>query len=288
MLFFRGAGVEGEIIRDFEAKLKHDPESVYKYDIAREILSYVNEMGWKTIRERREIVKRVTEFEDFSTCWPDDQLAAKGLVAEVRNVVNVKDSFTRINLQRDAEVSRRRDEQRVKDENLRQRQEKMASIKRDLYELVIMDDPRRRGTLFEDVLNRLFEASEILVRDGFRRTSELAKGVIEQIDGVIELEGHIYLVEAKWLKEPVEVPDVSQHLSRLFLRGEGRGIFISYSGFTKPAIEVCREALTKKCIVLCTLQEIVLLLERQCSLEDFLKGKIRRAVIEKDPFCEFL
>jgi hypothetical protein len=52
-------------------------------------------------------VKRVTEFEDFTTCWPSDQLKAEGLVARVRQVVNVRDSFTRMKQERDGERQER-------------------------------------------------------------------------------------------------------------------------------------------------------------------------------------
>lgn len=30
-------------------------------------------------------------FEDFSCCWPEDVLKAKGAASEVRRIVNVKD-----------------------------------------------------------------------------------------------------------------------------------------------------------------------------------------------------
>jgi hypothetical protein len=55
------------------------------------------------LRPRREIIKRVVEFEHFETCWPEDQLKAKGLVASVREAVNTKDAFTRMKQERDAE-----------------------------------------------------------------------------------------------------------------------------------------------------------------------------------------
>src|SRR5206468_576430 len=43
------------------------------------------------------------EFTNFDTCWPSDQLKAKGLVASIREVVNQKDSFTRMNQAREDE-----------------------------------------------------------------------------------------------------------------------------------------------------------------------------------------
>ena len=101
--FFRGAGVEALLMQDIERTVVTNRGSITKYEIARRVLSRVNEKGEPTLRERREILKRVTEYEDFSTCWANDQLKAKGLVAEVRRVINVKDSFTRMNLEREAE-----------------------------------------------------------------------------------------------------------------------------------------------------------------------------------------
>jgi hypothetical protein len=77
--------------------------AVRKHEIVRTVLTRLNERGEKSLGERREILKRVTEFEDYSTCWPADQLKAKGLVAEIRRVVNVKDSFTRMSQERDSE-----------------------------------------------------------------------------------------------------------------------------------------------------------------------------------------
>ena len=122
------------------------------------------------------------------------------------------------------------------------------------------------------------------MRESFAIVSELGHGVIEQIDGVVELDGHIYLVEMKWLKELVGVSEVSQHLVRVFNRSASRGIFISYSDYTTPAIATCKESLSKAVVVLCTLQEFVTLLESDMGLEDFLKAKIRGSIIDKQPY----
>ena len=95
-LFFKGAGVKRLVVADLEAQLTEDRDSINKFDIARTVLSRINEAGDIALRERREVVKRVCEFEDFSTCWSNDRLEAQGLVAQVQRVVNVKDSFTRM------------------------------------------------------------------------------------------------------------------------------------------------------------------------------------------------
>ena len=41
-------------------------------------------------------LKRITELEDFSTCWPKDEWVAKAYVAEIKRIVDIKDLFTRI------------------------------------------------------------------------------------------------------------------------------------------------------------------------------------------------
>ena len=276
------------MVSDIEAQLVDDPESVNKFHIVRTVLSHLNEAGDRTLRERREIVKRIVEFEDFSTCWPNDRLEAQGLVYQIRRVVNVKDSFARMKQEHDAEARKRREAKRTEVESIRQRRASLANIRRDLNNLFTMDNPQKRGLLLEGVLNRLFNTAGILIRESFSRVPSSGQGVNEQIDGVIELDGNIYLVEMKWLKDPVGVPDVSQHLVRVFNRGESRGIFISYSEFTTPAIETCKESLSKLLIVLCTLQELVLLLEGENNLEDFLRAKIRGAIVDKQPLTKVL
>jgi restriction system protein len=94
MTFFRGAGVGDSVLSDLEAKLRQDRNSINKYEIVRTVLERLNTKGEPALRERREILRRVTEFADFSTCWPNDQLKAKGLVGEISRAVGVKDSFS--------------------------------------------------------------------------------------------------------------------------------------------------------------------------------------------------
>ena len=83
LLFFKGSGVADSVRADLEEQLRKDRHSINKYEIVRTVLDRLNAKGEPALRERREILRRVTEFEDFSTCWPDDQLKAKGLVAEI-------------------------------------------------------------------------------------------------------------------------------------------------------------------------------------------------------------
>ncbi len=140
----------------------------------------------------------------------------------------------------------------------------------------------------EGVLNALFSAYGILLKEGFRRVDPEGAGVIEQIDGVVEFSGHIYLVEMKWVKEPIGVDKISQHLVRVYGRPDARGLFIASDGYADTAIAQCREALSQKTIALISLQEIVMLLEHQGDLVQMLQEKVHAATIDKNPYLEIL
>src|SRR5438874_8603968 len=111
LLFFHGAGVSAQLLEPYQKTLKADKNAFNKYHVTRELLSKVNEQGDSGLRARRELLKRVIEFEDFSLCWENDRAAARGLVAQVRDIVNVKDSFTRMRIEKDQEREARQREQ---------------------------------------------------------------------------------------------------------------------------------------------------------------------------------
>lgn len=283
-LFFKGAGVPDALVSIPHQQWIKDRQGINKFDIVRQILTTLNERGEACLRERREILRRVTEFDNFSSCWPADQLKAKGLVAEIRDTVNIKDSFTRMNLERQRERQQRAEAEQARRQSLQQRQDAIDRAKTNLFSLFSMQTPQERGKALEVALNELFRAYGISLRDALSLVGAPGEGTVEQIDGVLELDGHVYFVEMKWWKTPLGVPEVSQHLVRIYHRAEGRAIIISASDFTTPAVSTCRDALQQKVVVLCTLQEIVRLLERGADLRDFLRAKIQAAIVDRNPF----
>lgn len=210
--FFHGAGVPAPLLADLRARVETAKAGINKYEIARTVLVRINDGGDTTLRQRREVLKRVVEFEDFSTCWPEDQLKAKGLVAEIRRVIDVKDSFGRIRQEQEAERQKRMEVEKRKADESNKKRAKLDEVKRDLYSLFSEGDRQLRGKKLEGVLNRLFDLHGILVREAFQRVGDAGEGVVEQIDGVISLDGDIYLVEMKWRDNPLGTGEVSQHL----------------------------------------------------------------------------
>jgi hypothetical protein len=289
LLFFQGAGVSPEDLADVSRTVRTNAPSISKYEIARTVLTKMNARGDSGLRSRRELLKRVTEFEDYSSCWPSDQLKARGLVATLRSIVNVKDSFTRMKQERDAEREEIQARVRAEQTAAAEKRTRIQGVSSRLAALFGMDDePHERGKLLEVVLNDLFSAYGVLIREDFRRKDPDSSIVLEQVDGVIELTGSIHLVEMKWLRDPVGVAEFGPHLVRIFGRAGASGIFISNSNYTEPVIKQCAEFLNQRITFLCSLHEIVMLLQRQDDLVAFLKRKSHAAIIDKKPYLEIL
>jgi len=286
LIFFQGAGVRRTTLEPFEKLLETDKASFNKYRVARGVLAAVNEQGDSSLRARRELLKRVSEFDDFSVCWESDRAAARGLVAQIRDVINVKDSFTRMRIEKDHEKDQRIAEAAAVTKAKQERKAQRDRVKAELFALFGEQDAHKRGKWLEKVLNELFASHGILVREAFVIRGKCGEGVIEQIDGLIELEGHLYLVEMKWWNAPLGVGDVAQHLVRVFSRGgQARGLFISYTDFTEPAISQVRDALARgTVVVLSTLEEIVSLLNAEGDLAAWLKSKLHAAIVDKQPY----
>ena len=282
VLFFRGCGVDRVFLTGIERRVAEEP-TFSKYHATREILVYLNELGDKGLGARRQVLKRVSEFDDFSSCYPDNQMKARGAVATVAQLINKKDSFTRLKDEREQELKRHRDAQRAetaKKDALRAQREQ---VKTDLFALFGEQNPQRRGKALEGVLNRLFASEQILVREAFEIRDEETGSTIEQIDGAVELDGLVYLVEMKWWDKPLGRGDIASHLVRVYGRGQVGGILISNSPYTPSAIADCKAALTAKTVVLVELKEIVQALSLDRSVRDLLTAKIRAAALVKDP-----
>lgn len=289
LLFLRGAGVHQEDLAVMTAKVRADRNSVSKFAIVRDVLEKLNKRGDAGLGARREVIKRVVEFEEFSMCWESDVYKAKAKVGDLARMVNVKDSFTRMNQQRDAAQAEAAAKARAEREAAAERRRKIQDVRDRLNALFGMDsEPQKRGKLLEGVLNDLFRAHGILVREDFKRQDAMGSVVVEQIDGVIEFEGHIYLVEMKWLKDPVGVAELGTHMMRIYARDGVRGIFISNSAFAASSIAECITHSTNKTMVLCAVREIVMLLMNERDLVSLLREKVRAAVIDKKPFIEVL
>jgi len=276
LTFFRGCGVPAGMTDDLRRWFS-------KHEITRAVLARLNEGGDRMLAQRRELIKRVTQFQDFSVCHPDDQLKARGVVVAIRDLVNVKDAFTKMSLERERERQQRVQQHEAEAAAKRRGREEREDLRHRLAGLVSMASPQRRGIALEGVLNDIFRMDGVSVRDAFSIRNDHGQ-VTEQIDGLIALGTQLILVEAKWHSEPLSKSDVSAHLVSLYSRGDVYGLVVSYSGFKPSAIEICKTALADLVVVLAEVHELLMLLEDpDASLGEWLQEKIIKASVDRVP-----
>lgn len=178
-------------------------------------------------------------------------------MAQIQKVVNVKDSFTRINLERERERKQRQEAHAASVKAKQKEAEERSAIKNSLYKLFAETDPIKRGKRLEGILNSLFSCAGFLVREAFSVRGDEGQGIIEQIDGAVEIDGMLYLVEMRWWDKPIGRQEIAPHFVSVYGRGNVGGIYISYSGYSPAAIEDAKTGLAQKGFVLTELQEII-------------------------------
>jgi restriction system protein len=265
---------------DWEARWRNDPNDVGKYPVVRDVLNRLNERNTDSaLRERREIIKRVTTWENFATLWEKDRLPAKGLVADIRDTVHKTDAFTRM------ERKEKRRARQTQLDAMQIKREQRESIRKEIGALFRESNHQKRGKALEGVLNGLFASFDILVREAFTIRGTEGDGIIAQIDGVIELDNIIYLVEMKWVAEKIGPADIGQHVTRVLHRSEAaRGLFVSATDYTPAARTTLRDALNWRIHVATGLHEIIFALEKEADIRELLRKKVQAATIDTDPF----
>jgi hypothetical protein len=130
-------------------------------------------------------------------------------------------------------------------------------------------EPQPRGYAFEAFLKQLFKAFGLLPRGGFRTTGE-------QIDGSFILAGETYLLEAKWHNAMTPAADLREFHGKLNARMTwARGLFVSYSGFTRDGLTAYGRGGSVVCIDGLDLHDT---LKGEIPLNEVLEQKVRRSV----------
>lgn len=137
------------------------------------------------------------------------------------------------------------------------------------------DTPQARGFAFEKYLNNLFEIYGLEPRGSFRITGE-------QIDGSFLLHNEVYLLEAKWTNKKIDKGDLVVFNEKVSSKsGFTRGLFISFSGFSDEALATFATGRTVN-IILMTVQELAVSLNRKLDLTKVLSAKVRALAEEGD------
>ena len=273
--FFEQAGTPEELLAEWRTKLHKDRMSVSKYHLARGVLRGLNALGDEARPIRHQVLSRLARHADFSAGWEDDRGRAEELVSRIRELAGETDAGTWQASCQEAlarQVTRETYHARLKDTE--DRRLALEALKRDLYQAFRVSDPAERRAILGTVLPRLFTCHDIPTRQA------TAAPPVDDAAVLIEFDGGLFLVELRWSDRPLDFRQLAPHLVTLYGCPDLRGLLISSSGFTDQAIRDLSSIQPQR-LVLCQLQEIVLLLEEGRDLKGLLRAKLRAAETEQ-------
>lgn len=174
-------------------------------------------------------------------------------------------------------VDRERATERLRESQRTQRSVELEELKRVFLRLHESVNRQQAGIELEKILNRLFALHDLAPREPFRVVGE-------QIDGSFELDYEIYLLEAKWQKDPCPAADL--YVFREKVEGKSkftRGLFISINGVSREA----QDAITRgkqPIFFVADGYDIMMLLEDNMDLHAFLRQR-QRLLAEEGRVC---
>ena len=153
------------------------------------------------------------------------------------------------------------------------RNEELEQLKNQLLELCTMVDRNAAGFELERLLNKLFEAFDLAPRKPFRVLGE-------QIDGSFELDHEVYLLEAKWVQQPV--PESELLVFRGKIEGKSaytRGLLIALNGMSQDASQAIVRGKQATFFAMSG-HDLMVILSGEIPLVDFLR--LRRRLLGEE------
>lgn len=283
LVFFQNVGVPNNYLQVHYALLNTNRSQFKKFDVTREILTRLNQEADKMLGVRRKLLQRVIEYEAFETCYPNDRDRAKANVADIKKIVKLKDTVTKYENLLSKEQNEKIRIQKEKSERIKRSKENFENLRQRFTKLFSIQNPQERGKKLESVLNDIFDYFKIGVKEDFIIYDDETGKNYEQIDGVVEINHYLTLVEMKWEKNALGADKVGRFMSRLMVRKNVDGIIISYSSFTETAIVTAKEALAVSVLALIDLKDIFDVINQEKDLSEFFSEVIQNVKLYKNP-----
>ena len=136
--------------------------------------------------------------------------------------------------------------------------------------------PQERGRSFERLLRDLLDLYDLQPRAAYSLESE-------QIDGAFTFRTDDYLLEAKWVRDPIEPKHLRDFDGKIATKAANTlGLFISVNGFTSGALTYSGPRGTA--IFLMDGTDLLAVFEQRIELPDLLERKRRHAVETGSPW----
>lgn len=142
------------------------------------------------------------------------------------------------------------------------------SLKDRLYALSALNDRQAAGRALEPLLYDLFKLYGLAPRKPFRLVGE-------QIDGSFELDGAVYLLEAKWEAQALSQAPLLTFRGKIEGKSEfTRGVMIALNHVTGEALDAITRG-KRPNFVLLNGYDLSMMLEGQMRLDTLLRKKVR-------------
>lgn len=174
---------------------------------------------------------------------------------------------------------RAENEQRETSERAK-RSEDLRRLQESFVQLSAEGDRQKRGLALEGLLNQLFTIYGLEPRAPFRVTGE-------QIDGSFLLDGQVYLVEAKWEKQPLS--EAALLVFRGKIEGKStftRGVFVALNDITPGARDAITRGKSPSFFVM-NGYDLMMVLSEAISLTEFVKKRVRLLAEEGRVCCPY-
>ena len=156
----------------------------------------------------------------------------------------------------------------------------LAQLKEELFQLAAASDRRKAGLALEGLLNRLFALFELQPRQPFRVVGE-------QIDGSFVLDGHVYLLESKWEKDPLPESDMLVFRGKIEAKSTfTRGVFVALNDVSSQARYAITQGKAPSFFVM-NGHDLMMILSEAISLTEFLRQRVRLLAEEGRMFAPF-
>lgn len=283
LLFFQNVGVPSQYLHKYYVLLNTNRSQFKKFDVTREILGWLNQESDRMLGVRRKLLQRVIEYEAFESCYPNDKDRAKANVADIKKMVQLKDTVTKFENLLNKEQNEKILKQKEKLDKIKKSKENFEILRQRFTNLFSIQNPQERGKKLEKVLNDIFAYFKIGVKEDFVIYDDETGKNYEQIDGVVEINHYLTLLEMKWEKNSLGADKVGRFMSRLMVRRNVDGIIISYSSFTETALMTAKEALAVSVLALIDLKDIFDVLNQEKDLSEFFSEIIKNVKLYKNP-----
>ncbi|WP_134774132.1 restriction endonuclease [Ornithinimicrobium flavum] len=213
-------------------------------------------------------IAAMTKFSDIEQLpEPDRATRLADARAAVAHLQRLTEQFS-VRLQEQERLQAEREANEVQAEALRRFEDDVAALRDRFLELQGATDPRQRGYDFESLLSDLFKLYDMEPRLAYHLETE-------QIDGSLSFDTDDYILEAKWIAEPVSRETADAFAAKVRRKGKNAlGLFVAVNGLSSSARATYRESTP---FIMMDGVDVYLVLEGRVRLDDVLRTKRRHA-----------